>query len=107
MAMKVTVKLDRTRTMMDGLYAQKRFVEVAGKKISDIEWDNALDLANRVWSLLVWEDPQLTVDDVARMVDNDNADEIFDSVLKAITGEETPLEESGSSAGPTDATTSA
>jgi hypothetical protein len=67
------------------LWAQMQFESERGKPVSEMD-GSATDLATLVWACLVQDDPELTVEAVARMVDLDTM-ETLSGAIEELTGD--------------------
>ena len=74
----VTVVLDKERHLRMTLGGMKKFSEVTGKNLlkDTVNPDNADELIVFIWSCLIWEDRQLTVEDVGYMLDFNRLEEL-------------------------------
>lgn len=89
------------------LYSQMRFEKESGLEIQEIA-DKELSATNTailVWALLIQDDPELTIDEAAKLIDVSDMDAVTE-VIDELTGgspstaEEPPLAEGGESVGP-------
>lgn len=89
MAKSVTIMLDRERVMRLNMWAQMRYEKASGKKIVDMEENSVTDVMTLVWATLTQDDPELTVDALAQILDVDDMERVAEAIkeLKGDIGE--------------------
>lgn len=88
----VEIMLDKPRHLKNNLLSEFTFEKVSGKTISQFDMGSSGDLLQRLWSMLLWEDLELTIEELGGMVDSSNVAEIADAMSQAVTGDEPELE---------------
>lgn len=98
MARDMTITLDRPRVLRLDLWSQMQFEKAAGKPVGEMS-ESATDLATIVWACLIHEDPDLTIDGLAKMIDLDKLEEISGVIEELMGSGESPLSETDSPVG--------
>lgn len=106
MARDIAITLDRPRILRLDLWSQMQFEKATGKSVGEMS-ESATDLATIVWACLIHEDPDLTIDGLAKMIDLDKLEEVSGAIEELMGPDETPLPETDSPAGLPEDTTSA
>jgi hypothetical protein len=118
----VKIFLDRERTMKYDFYALSKLEEETGYSVLDeATWENMKirDVVKFLWAGLIHEDPELSVDDVAKMIHFGNVRDVMNAIsetfhqsLPSPAGQEASgevptsgLSQSGLTSGPQPATT--
>jgi hypothetical protein len=81
----VAIKLDKERHLRLTLNGMVKFRQTTGKDLLkgfDMDEMSADDIRALLWACLVWEDKDLTLEDVGDMIDMHN----MPAVIKALTG---------------------
>lgn len=96
MAKSVTITLDRERVLRLNLWAAMQFKKVTGRDVSEMEEGSMEDQATFIWACLYEDDPELTVEQVAKLVHFDDLERITEAIAEL---ERIPLVMSGSTDG--------
>lgn len=83
----VEITLDKPRILRLSLFGAKRLKEVAGIDLFDssTELDTSkMDVSAFIWAFLLHEDPQLSVEDVERMIYFDNLQDVIAKAFEAL-----------------------
>lgn len=75
----VKINLDKERTMRLDLNALETFEETAGKELKDFK-GSIKDIKAMVWSSLMHEDAELTLDQVGKLVHLGNLDAVTSAI---------------------------
>ena len=81
----VAIKLDKERHLRLTLNGMVKFRQTTGKDLLkgfDMDDMSADDIRALLWACLIWEDENLSLDDVGNMIDMRN----LPGVIKALTG---------------------
>lgn len=119
----VEIVLDRPRHLRNNLFSEYTFEKVSGKNTSEFEMGSSSDLLIRLYSMLLWEDADLTVEYLGTLVDASNVAEVAEAMSRAVLGnaedefeapetpetqgEVLPFAPAGTPSGPPDDSTSA
>ena len=83
----VPVKLDKVRHLRMDFNALAFIEDKTGKNLLQQEsWNNltATDMRTIIWAMLLWEDPEITVDQVGENIDLENIDYISEQLHKVL-----------------------
>ncbi len=91
----IPYKLDKTRNIKMGLRALDTIEKELGKLLSEIEWDkmSIREAVTILWAGLVWEDTELTVDDLMDLVDEYSSTDEMYAVLGSAQSDSNPPED--------------